>query len=400
VVLEVPTRGLQNRLYHHYTTTNFLTQSTRFDAKTTDLLPSILSPTTGIPLHSLPRRFHDHRIPADRYRLLIRRKLRLPLFDSPLPPRCPFCSKPCDLYGDHLFSCGFSKKFKPSLHNHIRDTVFTIIQLLAPLANLVRTKHDVQLEPSQQIPNFPSRRPLDVSVDLLTPTPAAATTIGIDVTIPHVFSNLAKKSYPYIPTILRTHLASIREKLQGRTTTASSAEAVIQALNTNHIALIPFTVDHLGGLGPFAIALLFDPHDSPLTAPPPTPITAYNFKHPSAHTAHDTALASPLHVASHANREWAKTHPQTSFGQTHHTMTPKQWAFQALSLNISHGLGKYLQGAMDVLSQSKASTSTRPLHTTTTAFYGPTPFMFKPATHVFSAAAPPHALRTFHAPPS
>jgi hypothetical protein len=35
---------------------------------------------------------------------------------------------------------------------------------------------------------------------------------------------------------------------------------VIRAINTHHIALIPFTVNHLGGLGPFAISLLFDPH--------------------------------------------------------------------------------------------------------------------------------------------
>jgi hypothetical protein len=289
------------------------------------------------------------------------------------------------------------KKFKPSLHNHIRDTIFTIVQLLAPLGNLVCTKHDVQLEPSQRIPNLPSRRPLDVSVDLLTPTAAAATTVGIDVTIPHVFSNLAKKSHPSIPTILRTHLASIRAKLHGRTTTASTAEAVIQALNTHHIALIPFTVDHLGGLGPFTITLLFDLKTSPLTLPPPTPLSAYNFNHPLAETAHDTALASSLHVASHADREWSKTHPHASFGQTHHTMTPQQWALQSLSLNISHALGKYLQGALQVLSQGKSSISMRPLHNTTTAFYGPTPFTFTPTTHVLSAAAPPNELCTFHA---
>jgi hypothetical protein len=238
---------------------------------------------------------------------------------------------------------------------------------------------------------------LDVSVDLLTPTPAAATTIGIDVTIPHVSSNLAKKSHPFIPTILRTHLASIRAKFHGRTTTASSAEAVIEAINIHHIALIPFTVDHLGGLGHFASALLFDPRNSPLTHPPPTPISAYNFHHPSATRAHDVALASSLHVASQANREWSKTHPRTNFGQTHHTMTPQQWALQSLSLNISHSLGKYLEGALQALSQSKSSSSTRPLRSST-AFYGPTPFSFKPTAHVHTAAAPPHDIRTFHAP--
>lgn len=395
LVLDVPTKGLQSRLYTYSTTQAFLSLRPTLDASVLDILPSLLSPLTGIPLHSLPRRFKDHRFSPDVYRLLLRRKLRLQLFDTPDPPSCPFCTKTCDCHGDHLFSCGFSKRFKPTLHNHIRDTLFTILQQLAPLANLVRTKHDIQREPSQRIPDQPTRRPLDVSIDLLTPTHAAAITIGIDVTIPHVSSALAKKSHPSIPLIMRTHLASIRSKFQGRTTTASSAEAVIQSLNAHHIALIPFTVDHLGGLGPFAATLLFTPSDSPITQPPPTPITAFNFQHRSAEIAHDVALDSSLHVAHHANREWSRTHPTTRFGQTYHTMTPQQWSLQSLSLNISHGLGQYLQGALTALSHAKKSSPTSPPRT---IFYGPTPFSFRPHVPVLTAAAPP-TLHTFHTQP-
>jgi hypothetical protein len=272
--------------------------------------------------------------------------------------------------------------------------LFTILQQIAPLANLVRTKHDIQREPTQRLPDQPSRRPLDVSIDLLIPTSAAAVTIGIDVTIPHVSSHLSKKSHPLIPFITRTHLASIYSKFQGRTTTASSAENVIQSINANHIALIPFTVDHLGGLGPFAAALLFAPRDSPLSPVPLTPITAYNFTHAPAVTAHNVALASSLHVAHHANREWAINHPTTRFGQTYHTMTPQQWTMQSLSLNISHGLGKYMQGALKTLSHTKSS----PTRIPRTSFYGPTPYSFQPHMPVLTAAAPP-TIHTFHAQP-
>jgi hypothetical protein len=83
--------------------------------------------------------------------------------------------------------------------------------------------------------------------------------------------------------------------------TASSAEAVIQSFNTHHITRIPFVVDHLGSLGPFAANLLFSPQDSPLTTPP-TPISAYNLKNPSTTTTHDVAAASSLHLASHVTR--------------------------------------------------------------------------------------------------
>jgi hypothetical protein len=109
-----------------------------------------------------------------------------------------------------------------------------------------RVTNDVRREPKNRIPNHPQCRPLDVVVDLTTPTNAATILVGIDVTIPHISSNLAKKSYPSIPSITRTHLASIREKLQGRTSNSWQGDKVISALNDEHIALIPFTVDHLG----------------------------------------------------------------------------------------------------------------------------------------------------------
>jgi hypothetical protein len=139
------------------------------------------------------------------------------VLQSYVAPYCPFCKKPCDIQGDHLFSCGFSKKCKPSLHNRIRNTLYTILLLLAPLAGLTRTTNDIQREPKNRIPDHPQRRLLDVVVDLMTPTKAAAISVGIDVTIPHISSSLSKKSYPSIPLITRTHLASIHSKLQGQT---------------------------------------------------------------------------------------------------------------------------------------------------------------------------------------
>jgi hypothetical protein len=69
-------------------------------------------------------------------------------------------------------------------------------------------------------------------------------------------------------------------------------EAVIQALNTHHNALIPFTVDHLGGIGHFAAALFFYPRISPLAPPRPTPISAYNSRHPQP--PQPMTLCSPL----------------------------------------------------------------------------------------------------------
>jgi hypothetical protein len=79
------------------------------------------------------------------------------------------------------------------------DTLYTIFLLLAPLAGLARTVNDIQREPKNRIPDHPQRRPLGVVIDLITPTDAAAISVGVDVTIPHISSSLSKKSYPSIP---------------------------------------------------------------------------------------------------------------------------------------------------------------------------------------------------------
>jgi hypothetical protein len=83
------------------------------------------------------------------------------------------------------------------------------------------------------------------------------------------------------------------------------------------------------------------------------------------------------------------------FNKEYHTMTPQQWSRQSLSLNISHSLGQYLQGALPALSHAKQSSPMSPPHTT---FYQPTPFSFRPHVTILTAAMPP-TLCTFHAQP-
>jgi hypothetical protein len=222
---------------------------------------------------------------------------------------------------------------------------YTILVLLAPLAGLARTTNDIQREPKNRILNHPQRCPLDVAVDLITPTHAAAISVGVDVTTPHNSSNLAKKSYPSIPSITRTHLASICEKLQGRKYNSCQGDKVISALNDQHTSLIPFMADHLGVLRPFMINFLFHPRNLPIPTQPFTLVKAYNFACPSAFVAHDVAAASSLHVAHYTTTHWSLARPGVHFGRTYHTMTPQQWCFQALSLNITQPCVRYLFAA-------------------------------------------------------
>jgi hypothetical protein len=152
--------------------------------------------------------------------------------------------------------------------------------LLAPLASLACTTNDIQPKPKTRIPNHPQRHPLDVVVDLITPTNAAAVSVGVDVTTPHILSNLAKTSYHSIPSITRTHLASICEKLQGRTSNSCQGDEVIAALKDQPTALIPFMVDHL-----VVVAILRSTSSS-------TPMT-HPFQHHPLHRKHTTTLLAP-----------------------------------------------------------------------------------------------------------
>jgi hypothetical protein len=169
----------------------------------------------------------------------------------------------------------------------------------------------------------------------------------------------------------------------------SSSECV----RHQHTALIPFTVDHLGGIGPFAAHFLFHPSHSPLTAPPPTPLAAYKFVRQSACIAHDVALRSSLHLAHHADLHWSQSRPGVRFGRTFHTMTPQQWCFQSLSLNIAQGLGTYLQTALSTLSAKTSTHGTSP--STRTTFYGPLPYALRTPAPVLTAGDP-HVVQTHH----
>jgi hypothetical protein len=357
-----PLRGLQSKVYQHLQRNNIILAIDQAPDHFQAALPSLLSSTTSLALHSLSRRHPQARLPTNIYTLLTQRKLRLPVF--PLarpPPLCRHCKKPCDHYGDHLFSCKYSKT---PLHNTVRNTLHTILSTLAPIAGLIHSKFDTLMEPTNLLPQHPLRRPADIALRLKSPTAALATTLAIDVTITPVPAHLRSQPTPSQPSNLHeAHLRSIRSKLTGRTHSSVSNASIIQAINTADIALLPFTVDHLGGLGYFSHRLLFHEKDPPFPAPPPPNFLPTHFSHPHAYRAYSTLLKSTPGVLSQANYEWSQLRPHhpTRFGQTYHTSTPQQWALQCFSLNLSHGLASHLLRAR--ASCLAASTSTTTPHT-------------------------------------
>jgi hypothetical protein len=220
-------QGIQQTLYLKHQQSVRATLYKTAPTDITDILPSLLSPLTSIPLLSLTRRITTNRIPNSFFRILLQRKLRLPV----LPPSLQH--KPCicrtkallDPYGDHFFSC--TAISKTPIHNRIRDTCFHILTKLAPLANLTTAPTDVQLEPPNIIPSFPTLRPADIGLQLIPKPNMNATSetnpfLAMDITFTHIpnikLPNASSSDRPEKTTATsKVHDDSARQKIQ-RTT--------------------------------------------------------------------------------------------------------------------------------------------------------------------------------------
>jgi hypothetical protein len=138
----------------------------------------------------------------------------------------------------------------------------------------------------------------DLAIRLAKPAASRIITISIDVTHPPATKPLNRKSTSHLPEITRTHLISMRSKLEGRSHLHIPGHAIIQAINVNHATLLPFTVDHLGGLGPIAIPFLFHPSRSPITHSPPLTAGMLNLTNEhSLFTYHRAVDSTNLHIA-------------------------------------------------------------------------------------------------------
>jgi hypothetical protein len=112
------------------------------------------------------------------------------------------------------------------------------------------------------------------------------------------------------------------------------------------ISLLPFTIDHLGGLGYQATNFLFGSQSQiPAASQPPEWTTSTFRTNPEAYTLYKDSLdtiPSGILLPS-ATHNWQLRSPRPPrFGRTYHTYTPTQWATQALALNLTKTLSQHI----------------------------------------------------------
>jgi hypothetical protein len=154
-------------------------------------------------------------------------------------------------------------------------------------------------------------------------------------------------------------------------------------LLTHNITLLPFTIDHLGGLGYQATQFLFGSTLPPASLKPQWEPQSFR-SNPDAFTLYQhSSQQMPNAIFSTATHKWNIGSPQHQrFGRTYHTFTPTQWATQALALNLCKALSHHLLTHKNRLMTHAAHQRRTQKQTTSTPippFYLPPPPFLPPS---------------------
>ena len=273
-------------------------------------------------------------------------KLGLPLLTQ---SRQCLCGKTFDIFGHHAFSCvSFNKT---PFHHRLRDTLFYVLQKLAPTAGLCLTETDVTLEPTSIIPTLPTRRPADVAIRLLPQTIPGATHLLIDVTsIP--FPNEAEDLDPN--TVFKLHQEKENKKFAGPSKQGIYAGDYPKALIRNRFAYLPFTFDPGGIIGPASSGFLWPTRNKPTTQPQHT-ITPLYPSNPHAQTLHQQTYSqvSSIGLFNKADIAWQSAHETTWFAPHYTATTPSTWAFQTFAQNFLLASTRHLLTSLHNVEQHK-----------------------------------------------
>jgi hypothetical protein len=107
-----------------------------------------------------------------------------------------------DPYGDHFFTC---KQFpKTSIHNRMRDLLYSIISQISLHANLTASNTDTTFEPTGLLPFFPTLRPANISLQTIAGSfHYPISNLLIDLTILPMPHDLSRTDDSYKHSVVR-----------------------------------------------------------------------------------------------------------------------------------------------------------------------------------------------------
>ena len=144
-----------------------------------------------------------------------------------------------------------------------------------------------------------------------------------------------------LKTLLDAHR---RRELQkwSRYSKPDERTAVLDGLEANNTALLPFTIDHLGGIGQQAHDFLFSPKLSPFPRPPPLPPEDKFYARAPSPAVIRRAKQIHINLLTKATQQWSSPfYNNRSIGSTYHSQSPSQWALQMLSINFCNSFATH-----------------------------------------------------------
>ena len=149
------------------------------------------------------------------------------------------------------------------------------------------------------------------------------------------------------------------------------------------VLLLPFTVDHLGAIGPFAQSPLYG-HNCFIN---PFSDSQFDNLPAFAQTAYKQALAAPSGMPPKAARAIKPmSSPEEPNLQRRSTFTLQQWAQHTLGINISYSIAQHIKRALHSLSYPKPKA--RKLHCRLVPFHLATkPHVIDPLPHFHRCTA-------------
>ena len=202
------------------------------------------------------------------------------------------------------------------------------------------------LEPTGIVPQHPTLRPADMAIVLAKPTSSGTTSVAVDVSVTSIqrpsLARLHRSGQP--ESSPDAHRQREREKWNRSSKYTEPRLPILQALEQKKIALIPFTIDHLGGIGYQSHCFLFHPNSAPFAQP--AALSANNsFCTGSLSPAtRCRAVATPIELLTKANEHWrSPINNYRPIGSTYHSNSPTQWALQMLSANFCISFATHFQ---------------------------------------------------------
>ena len=318
--------------------------------------PSMMSSLTSVPMGSVTRTDSTNRFKPDEFRIYLQRKLRLPLW--PQHHTC-VCGTHVDKYGDHYLTC--RSVSKTDLHNRMRDALYSISSNICPIISPI-SHSDVHLETPHLIDQAPLMRPGDVVIKHPVSTntaPHSLTMIDITIIPPTSTNNT-------FPTFLASKKAIIdhhtkfeynKFRLKDNKHSNTTANQIAQEMIQKQYRLLPFTIDHLGMIGPIADDFLYANNQSK------NPLVHTNYINPqtSIHITHliqaSLQKSRQTNILNRATRNWKLSFGDKWYTNTYHAQTPGQWAKQVLGNTFAVHSSKHILRAMTNAANRKFSKS-------------------------------------------